>query len=79
MKGFQVSKNERGSGSSSSGARITECSAKIHTLEERTGPKNMVEGDLKCDAKIDLLAQEGVPFDRRGYLKSREYLWDGKA
>jgi alkylated DNA nucleotide flippase Atl1 len=37
--------------------------------------------DLKhmCDKKLDLLAAEGVAFDKRGILKSRTYLWDGKV
>lgn len=34
---------------------------------------------FQCDRKLDLLAAEGVPFDKKGILKSRDYLWDGKS
>jgi len=32
-----------------------------------------------CEKKLDLLAAEGVAFDKNGKLKSRAYLWDGKT
>ena len=35
--------------------------------------------DAQCDRKLDLLAAEGVPFDAKGVLKSRSYLWDGRG
>ncbi|KAF8315642.1 hypothetical protein DL93DRAFT_843208 [Clavulina sp. PMI_390] len=35
--------------------------------------------EFMCDRKLDLLAAEGVAFDRQGMLKSRSYLWDGKT
>jgi hypothetical protein len=35
--------------------------------------------NFMCDKKLDLLTAEGVAFDKKGILKSRAYLWDGKA
>jgi len=35
--------------------------------------------DFMCDKKLNLLAAEGVAFDKKGILKSRAYIWDGKV
>lgn len=32
-----------------------------------------------CDTKLDLLAQEGVPFDLNGNLRSRSSIWLGRT
>ena len=51
--------------------------------KENTSATNMKPeastSNFMCDKKLDLLAAEGVAFDKKGILKSRAYLWDGKA
>lgn len=47
-------------------------------VDSAVGGRDEAE-DFMCDRKLDLLAAEGVPFDDKGVLKSRDYLWDGKS
>ena len=47
--------------------------------KKSSSPTEEGGADFKCDRKLDLLAAEGVPFSEDGYLKSRDYLWDGKC
>jgi hypothetical protein len=44
---------------------------KVPSKREANLTSNPPEPDFKCDCKLDMLAAEGVPFDKKRMLKNR--------